>query len=440
MKFKNNRFLLSIITAVFLIVFSFSVGVDRKDKGEALFDEQALWNQNISEYLKFDLWENGENYDAANVLMIPMYAAFYSQDDAGLREFSEHFRRFAESDDKSFAESEPSDDLSKQQYQYLASRFLALAVQAGREDLIPAQMVEKLQEGIAILWQDKPAWWYGRDPFLGGMRERIIWKLGQSDNMKPSYYRAIIDQEMFLFASAADMRIYEIESGAAQSQLISEILDYAYLVIARYGKSVENNGWLFQPGLWEDHGDCAYAGNFEINNRIKPAPIVGIAEDSSHSHRWPVWLQSLIDASRLDRERYDFYFGLREKLENQFFNKVLVSPSNDFSCYRMNNFMDGNNGVYRYGYPTQGNNNGYGPYELSGTLIGGWWGLFGTERNNEVYRNMAKCFPLAKNVLRVYVGPNTTRPRNELVKWPNFFQNGFAQLNVNLASRIRLYE
>jgi len=102
--------------------------------------------------------------------------------------------------------------------------------------------------------------------------------------------------------------------------------------------------------------------------------------------------------------------------------------------------MDGNNGVYRYGYPTQGNNNGYGPYELSGTLIGGWWGLFGTERNNEVYRNMAKCFPLAKNVLRVYVGPNTTRPRNELVKWPNFFQNGFAQLNVNLASRIRLYE
>jgi hypothetical protein len=37
-------------------------------------------------------------------------------------------------------------------------------------------------------------------------------------------------------------------------------------------------------------------------------------------------------------------------------------------------------------------------------------------------------------VLDVYVGPNTTRARHELVRLPDAFENGFAELLASLAS------
>jgi hypothetical protein len=92
-------------------------------------------------------------------------------------------------------------------------------------------------------------------------------------------------------------------------------------------------------------------------------------------------------------------------LEEQLFNKVLVRPSKDFPCYRMNNFMDGSNGVYRWSYPGLGQGSGYGPYGLSASLLVGWWALLDTDRMRDVYRDLAATFPWPKQCIEVYLGP-----------------------------------
>ena len=47
--------------------------------------EQALWKQTISVYLKDDLWLEDEAYDASHTLMVPMHIAFMLNDVARIR-------------------------------------------------------------------------------------------------------------------------------------------------------------------------------------------------------------------------------------------------------------------------------------------------------------------------------------------------------------------
>jgi len=445
---KNIFFLCSISLAIFLAwVFYYNqevgvVGFIKDDNNSAdrklSADMKLLWGKTISQYIKNNLWEEaGDMYDSSNSLMVPLHAAFYLDYDIGRAEFSKQFSEFVKNDNISFLTSNDDIDLSREHYLYLGTRFMALAAQSGEYGLIPKELPEKLKKEVIILWKQKPARWYNDLIFTGGAKERLIWKLDR-DNTPVSYCRAMIDHEMFLFAMAADIRIYENETKAIQDSTITEIIHYAYESIKKYVFYTENNGWLFQPGIWRDHPDYKYAGNSQISQDVEIRLVDNIAEDSSHSHRWPVWLISFIEASSGDKARHDYYSALRKKLENQFFEKVLVPPTEDFTCYRVNNYMDGYNGIYRFGYSTAGENSGYGPYQLSGILIDGWWGMFGTERVNIIYRDIANCFPLSKNIIDTYVGPNTNRTRNEYVEWPNYFQNGFGEINVNLVSKIKI--
>ena len=57
---------------------------------------------------------------------------------------------------------------------------------------------------------------------------------------------------------------------------------------------------------------------------------------------------------------------------------------------------------------------------------------------NLTYEKIRKTFPLGEKALETYVGPNTTRERNEYVSWPNYFENGFAELICLLASKLNI--
>jgi len=118
-----------------------------------------------------------------------------------------------------------------------------------------------------------------------------------------------------------------------------------------------------------------------------------------------------------------------------FFHDVLHRPEETFPAYRVTNFMDGRNGVYRWQYATTGPGNGCGPFQLSGILLAGWWAMLPTERALEMSNDMAGRFPLSDDVVKTYTGPNTARDRHPLVKWPEYFQNGFGELNVRLSRR-----
>lgn len=392
----------------------------------------SLWTRTVGEYLKGPLWQPDEAYDAGHALMVPLHAAFQLDNPAAQGDFGEHFDRFVDQ-----SADLTGNRIGRFQYLYLASRFLALATKADREDLVPRGLPEFLADEVARVWQSAPAWQWDREPFVG-VRERVAWKLSSSVT-EPSYYRAITDETLYLLAIAADLETVSDNWPAIREidNVLEEMLDYAFRIFTSEIVLTSNGGWLLQPGVWEDHRDYAYAGHTEKMPGLLPMPVPGISWDSAHFHRMAAWLSSFEHAACNARPaEAEWYSFLLMGLEKQFLSVVLALPTADFPAYRLTNFMDGWNGIYRWGHVTQGENNGYGPYELSGMFLYGWWSFLGTQRVSAIHARQANTFPLPDHVVETYVGPNTTRTRNPLMRHPDFFTNGFAQIIMTLASSL----
>jgi hypothetical protein len=363
-----------------------------------------LWSANVDPPLRARIQSSDQAYTIGQELIVPLHAAFRLRDDAWERSFSNHFSRLVS--DPSVL---PTVVLSRLEYLYLASQFVVLARENERQDLIPPGLPEMLFAEVSKYWRTESAWQWGQNPFPGGIRERILWKLSHRKTGK-SYYRAMVDDDLFLLAMAADLKAYRGTPEQMQrwSSTLDEILAIAFKVYSEEGVFRPGGGWLFQPGVWADHPEYQYVGNLAIHPGMSPAPVRGIAADSSHSMRFAAWLTSFVQAYPPGSDTQRFYAGLREGLEKQFFEKVLIQPSGDRPCYLLNNFMDGSNGVYRWNYSSVGSGNGYGPYELSGSFLLGWWSLLDTQRIREVYAESAKKFPWPHECLDFYLGPATT--------------------------------
>lgn len=360
-----------------------------------------LWTAVVDPALQGPLQSSSQAYYAGELLMVPLHAAFHLNDVEWERKFSEHFQRVVKSPDLTDV------TLSRLQYLYLASRFLALAKSFDRQELVPAGLPDFVYGEVRAIWYERSAAQYAHPPF-SGMRSRVLFKLN-SRNLGKSYYRAILDDELFEFAIAADLRAYggtSDQQGAWKSTL-DDILSTANAVYKREITRTPSGGWLLQPGAWADHPDFQYAGNPRPQHGLRPAPVSDIAWDSSHSFRLPLWISSMIGGFPSESKDRDYYMDLREGLAKQFFAKILVPPSQDFPCYRMNNFMDGRNGVYRWGYGSLGADNGYGPYQVSGSLLFGWWAFLRSSQSTDLYRNLASQFPWPKQCIELYLGPNT---------------------------------
>ncbi len=208
---------------------------------------------------------------------------------------------------------------------------------------------------------------------------------------------------MFIFAIAGDLSHYYRNRDDEKLDYLGDILEVAQSVFEREVYYTSEGGWLFQPGVWSDHPDYLYAGNEEKSPHLEEKRIKGIAEDTSHSHRLPLWLTSLAHAYPIESSQRVYYEELLTGLEHQFLTRVLVKPIDDFPSYRTTNFMDGRDGFYRWNYVTQGPNNGYGPYELSGTLCLGWRTFLDSPEIKQVYADMAASYPLSEDVISVYV-------------------------------------
>lgn len=438
---KNKKIIFVCVIIFILIVFlglnleKLSEDPQKPNVGLADEKDRELWDQIVKEYLYDDLWNERDSYDATSVLMPSLHAAFQLNEESWQNDLADHFKRFSKEiikKDNNVAEG----TLNRLHYLYLVSQFLVLAQSEGKSELIPDNMQKIVLEQLEFYWLE-PAWLWDREPFKGGMEERLTWKLSNK-NVSKSYYRAIFDEEFFVFAIAADLRTYErltIPKILWSSQ-VTNILDIANQVFKEEIVFDEEGGWLFQPGVWSEHPDYAYVGHSEKVIGMEPKLRKDVAMDSSHSHRFPLWLKSFSNAYRDNSEEKEYYEELLKGLEYQFLSKVIVKPTSNFEGYRMNNFMDGWNGIYRWGYATQTENNGYGPYELSGTLIVGWWGLLESPEISSIFKDISKQFPLDEHVVKLYVGPNTTRERNQLVTWPNYFTNGFSELNIRLMSKL----
>ncbi|WP_162501875.1 hypothetical protein [Sphaerospermopsis reniformis] len=362
--------------------------------------ERVQWNNSVKPLLVDSTWSSP--YNTGHILMVPLYVSFLSKEKDWLSDFDNYFREFTKSYPTSNLKNKPDKSpLAKLHFLYLASEYLALNKEANRP--IPQQkLLNIIQAEFLSVW-NLPAWQWERCPFKN-MEKRLRWKLSNF-SVKRTYYRAIIDEEMFTLAIGANLRFILQEESP---EILNNSLDIAYEVLTKEVHFINTLGkkWLFQPGVWSDHRDYAYAGwDNNLSKLTSKRPVAGIAGDSSHAHRWPVWLISFQRGfqSRKQKQRVEYIRKLREGLAEQFTEIVLVPPTRQVPYYRTKNFMDGQNGVYRYDNhndkdPTW---RGYGSWELSGTMLLGWWSYLPDPSISKVYCNLASFYPerISKNIL-----------------------------------------
>ena len=379
----------------------------RPDTAPELSPElQKLWRSRISPRIKREPWKNPQRYDAATLLMLPLHAAFERRFVQGQEEFADHVTRFLGYRDS--VSLQEKDLLSWIQYFYLLSRYTVVAATHDRASLVPPELPGALRDWVAGLWREVPAWQWYRKPFPGGMRERLEWKLSGARALNgKSFEHAILDQELMVFAIAADLRRYgeTIGSPLGKDPVLQEIDRYARRVYDTRVVWNADSGWTFQPGLLRDHPDHRFQCRYEKRVGLQPCDKSTGVDDASHGHRYPLLLRSMTEAQRPGSEARVYYERLLQGLERQFFLRIAEPPSAEFPGWRIRNYMDGENGMYRWGFSSLGKDQGYGPYELSGALLQGWWTFLPGQRAAALYRGVARQFPLSEQHLALYGGP-----------------------------------
>lgn len=427
----------SLLVIILFVIGCTNVSMSKETKGkkepyENSDDVNELWKVTVKDYLKDDLWLERDLYDAGHFLMVPLHYAYQNEDRILMRDFEKHFDKFIMSGIETLDINDDRNRLATLQYYYLLSRYIVLAESSNSLVINEANvdyLANYLLSEIKHLWE-APAWQWGREPFQNGMKERLLWKV-ENTEVQPSYYRAIIDEELFTMAIAADLKQY-----FKNEPTLEEISNTTYRVFKNESQFDAEGRWSFQVGVWTDHPDYVYAG-YADKDKIseEEKKVEDIVQDTSHAHRFPLWINSFAKSVEDQTNEKVFYEKVLNGLEKQFFDKVLISPNKETPYYRLTNYMNGHNGMFRWKYNTT-NNDGYGPFELSGTFTIGWWTFLGTERIKSVYADLADQFPLRQEAVNVYVGPNTTRERNPYIADPDSYYNGYKKLLSLLASKI----
>jgi len=392
--------------------------------------ENALFKKNIGLYLSRDSWNDSLAYLHGHFLMVPLHAAFLLDQKDWQSQFDAQYKRLVDVPRDKLCKN----PLSRLQYLYTATRFLALSAKTGRKSETNAPLTTYLTDEITDRWLNQDAIGFDVANF-NGVKQRVEHKLTLI-NPKLSYYRAITDEEAFLFAEAADLIYVEKKTGVRnpKNDVLREIVKTGAQVFRDRSEFTNQGGWLFDIGAWADHPDLAFSGNSEISPGMSKRKVENITMDTSHFHRFSLFVNSLRDANEPGSADYKFYEKIRGGLVKQLIGTVLQKPDSKFEGYRLTNFMNGMNGVYRYQSAAGAlKNTGYGPYQLSGTFLIGWWSFLGDSQVNKAYAEIAKTFPLSENVLKTYQGPTYVEPPRKVKSW---YDNGLAELFSSLGAKM----
>src|SRR4029453_17832872 len=101
-------------------------------------EEIRLWQKTVTPRLARPQWQNAARYDAAYLFMLPLHAAFERNYPEGQAEMADQVSRFLAQ--RESVRLDPDAQISWLQYFYFLSRFMVLAADHGRTDLIPAEL------------------------------------------------------------------------------------------------------------------------------------------------------------------------------------------------------------------------------------------------------------------------------------------------------------
>lgn len=398
-------------------------------------NEDALWQHTIEILLKEQLWNTERAAEAGHLLMIPMYMSFQEKNSERISQFRSHFLNFFDRGGYSYVDfSDNNGRFYKMHYLHLISWYCVLSLNT---EFSEDKICESALNITVALWYEIPAWFWDRESFPG-IRARLDWKL-QVNDAKYSYYKAITEEELFIFALAANWIRYlnfkERGNDKSYNKLL-DITDYALRTFNSRVSYLENENvyprrWVFQPGFWRDHPDFAFSGNEKISFILFPKEKPDVVQDSGHFYRMPLWLISLAAIGPSEQRRY--YRSLLAGIEKQFFEVVIYNPKP--KMFLLRNYMDGWNGVYRWNYSSHPGR-GYGPYTLTGSLYEGWWAFLPGIRAKNMYLILSDSFPPNPELVPYLLGAADSKLVEEVTNDPSIYDNGLKQLICRLASRL----
>ncbi len=413
------------ILIVIILFVSISLSIN------ALTDNEDLWSKTITKYVRDDLWDDINCYDAGHVLLVPMFYAFLNNDKAKMEDFHKLFKEYT----NYLIDAKYSYkywDLNHMQFNFLASNYINLCTKTNTTNRIKTELLDYLYD----------------EAFFACLLKREKYNTKQNPQYNSLYamerdYKAgrpTADLYQFHVAILCNLQEFSNNNGYNLSEerknKINEALRIINMIYKEDVTFIEGDKWILNIGDFDEYDDYAYMHYNTIEENMQPQTQENTTWDTSHFHRIPVFLQIFKNANKNNTEMNEYYKRLIKGLKEQFVENVLIKPDEKNNYYRTTNFMDSRNGIYRYNYKTQ-KDDAYLPYELSGTMLFGWWTFLGNGIN-EIYKEIYKTFPLSQEAIDTYVGPNTTRKRNKYVKLPDFFENGFAELNCYLASEINI--
>lgn len=317
-------------------------------------------------YLSINTWDLKEQYDSSHMLMVPLYYAYKKGDDNLKKMFKDNVNKFIDVGQSNINLNKKNQRLTNLQYLYFLSEYNLFDK---RNDLS-----QYLMSTVENVWLEIPAWQWERKPFIN-MKERLIWKLNSDKSL--GYKRMITDEDLFLFGIAANLNhIYP------ENKILKDISFYTLKTFEKRSSFDESGRWLFDVGVYNDYNDFVYAGYTSKINVNKKKILQNMVSDSSHFFRMPKILFSLQNSYSVGSENYKKYQLYRDGLSKQFFDKVLVKRNDKIY---LTNYMNGENGIYRWEYSTLGKGKGYGPYELTYSFGMGWWTFLPDDKIKTIY-------------------------------------------------------
>ena len=388
----------------------------------------VLWPDIVTNYLTEELWLPQFNYDAAHLLMLPAYYAFNIADEqAKKQEFIDFFKKY----DTQLEGNLDSNIQRRFFFFFLTSNFLKWC-DCESQNFQP--LINKLVAQTERVWTTTVTRTFGF-PDFANYKESVEWKLNGGPGGTIDYGNAFFDDELNILTTGAVLKSILQAYKLPESSVINEISAIAQRVLLEKGEFQDDGGWIFQPGVWANYEDYRYAGHSSSQVGLSPSPVNGIGTDSSHIARMPLWLDAVSGSAAPDEKAK--LINVKKGFEKQFMQHGLVLPDATFSAPRLNNYISGHNGIYRYNYIGFTPGDAYQPYQLSGALVSNWYPFLKSDDLRAVYDNLSKTFPLDQNVVSVYVGPEFDRSGAfPLIRFPDFFNNGFAELYSLIAKRM----
>ena len=261
--------------------------------------------------------------------------------------------------------------------------------------------------------------WHYAGPFRN-IRLRFESRFQPDPAWPKRYYAGVTDEELHFLATTADLRALmsgkvsgtALEFSSLQRQTLEEV--HALAIRLLQIKIPDGEGFVFGPGDWSDHPQNAWAGCISQTVPMAPCPLETVSEDTGHSARWPLWLDSFAAGSTQGTSAHHYVGRLKARLAWQLLNRVV-----DWDKGRplMRNYLDGTNGWYRVGYYSP--KFGYGPYAAAGAVYYGSWFLLAAERPEVRQFSKALCQLMQSTepedvVFRThYYGAHETFPKND---------------------------